>query len=171
MSVQISPLVHIEIVVRDAEEVYRFLNRIFGAQKTQLQFAKFLDDARLPDGSAINHVLHVELGGVVLQFIQPILEGTLWSDFLKEKGPGVHNLTFIVDNINEAVKAFDAESMPVLLSFPLDWERMASFIPSTGAIRKDNPPVHMLGGEEKVGFRFELAESPTGQALPPSAIG
>lgn len=164
MPVKISPLVHIEIVVRDAEEAYRFLNRLFGAQKTQLEFARFLS------GPAAD-VVHVELGGVVLQFIQPKVEGNLWSDFLKQKGPGVHNLTFIVDNINEAVKAFEAEGIPVLLRFPLDWERMASFVPSAIRIRKDNPPVHMMGGEEKVGFRFELAESPTGQALPPSAIG
>jgi catechol 2,3-dioxygenase-like lactoylglutathione lyase family enzyme len=64
MPVKVSPLVHIEIVVRDAEEAYQFLNRVFGAQKTQLEFASFLDN---PD----NHVVHVELGGVVLQFIEP----------------------------------------------------------------------------------------------------
>lgn len=151
-------------MVRDAEEAYHFLNRVFGVHKTQLEFAKFLS------GPAGN-VVHVELGGVVLQFIQPKVEGTLWANFLKEKGPGVHNLTFIVDNINDAVKVFEAEGVPVLLQFPLDWERMATFMSTTGAIKKDNPPVHMMGGEDKVGFRFELAESPTGQAVPQSAIG
>jgi len=29
----------------------------------------------------------------------------------------------------------------------------------------------MIGGEDKVGFRFELAESVTGGDIPPSAIG
>jgi predicted enzyme related to lactoylglutathione lyase len=171
MPVKISPLVHIEIVVRDAEEAYRFLNKVFGAEKTQLKFAKFLDDTRLPDGSAVNRVLHVELGGVVLQFIQPILEGTLWSNFLKEKGPGVHNLTFNVDNVEEVAKALEKEGAPVLLTFPLDWARMAEFLPSGVTLRADNPPVYMVGSEEKVGFRLELAESPTGQAVPQSAIG
>jgi len=28
----------------------------------------------------------------------------------------------------------------------------------------------MMGGEEKVGFRFELAESPTGEEIPPSGF-
>jgi len=163
MPVKVSPLVHIEIVVPDADEAYRFLNRVFGAQKTQLEFANFLD------GPA-NHVVHVELGGVVLQFIEPREEGTLWSDFLKEKGAGVHNLTFIVDDINEAVKALESEGAPVLLKFPLDWAQMAEFFPPGITIRTDVPPLHMIGGEEKVGFRFELSESPTGEEIPPLEI-
>jgi len=164
MSVTVSPLVHIEIVVRAAEKAYEFLNRAFGAQKTQLEFANFLD-------SPAAHVVHVELGGVVLQFVEPRVEGNLWSDFLKEKGPGVHNLTFIVDSIDEAVKVLESEGAPVLLKFPLDWAKMAEFLPPGGAIRKDVPPVHMIGGEDKVGFRFELAERVTDEDIPPSAIG
>jgi len=113
MSVKVSPLVHIEIVVRDAEEAYRFLNKVFGAEKTQLGFANLLD-------SPVAHVVHVELGGAVLQFIEPKAEGNLWSDFLKEKGPGVHNLTFTVENMEEAVKALEAEGAPVLLQFPIN---------------------------------------------------
>jgi len=163
MPVKISPLVHIEIVVRDAEEAYRFLNRVFGAQKTQLEFAGFLD-------SPAAHVVHVELGGAVLQFIEPRVEGNLWSDFLKEKGPGVHNLTFVVDNMEEAVKALGNEGAPVLLQFPLDWAELAKSMGPDVSVRSDVPPVHMIGSEEKVGFRLELAESPIEGELQPSDI-
>jgi len=155
MSVKVSPLVHIEIVVRDAEEAYRFLNKVFGAEKTQLGFANLLD-------SPAAHVVHVELGGAVLQFIEPKVEGNLWSDFLKEKGPGVHNLTFTVENMEEAVKALEAEGAPVLLQFPIDWEGLAKLLPEGASFKPDQAPVHMMGGEEKVGFRIELGESPAG---------
>lgn len=163
MPVKVSPLVHIEIVVPDADEAYRFLNRVFGAQKTQLEFAGFLD-------GPVAHVVHVELGGVVLQFIEPRVDGTIWSDFLKEKGPGVHNLTFIVEDIDEAVKALEREGVPVLLKFPLDWAQLAEFFPPGVTLRPDVPLVHMLGGEEKVGFRFELSESPTGGEISSSEL-
>jgi len=163
MPVKLSPLVHIEIVVPDAEEAYRFLNRVFGAEKTQLEFASFLDGPGA-------HVVHVELGGVILQFIEPRMEGTSWSNFLKEKGAGVHNLTFLVDNIDEAVKALEQEGAPVLFSFPLDWSQMAKSFPPGTELKKNIPPVHMIGGHEKVGFRFELAESPTGRDISPSEI-
>ena len=94
MAVHLSPLVHIEIVVRDAEAAYQFLNKAFGAEKIQEEFAEFLD-------SEFAHVIHVGLGDVVLQFIQPILKEQSWYHQLMNKGPGVHNLTFVVDDIQE----------------------------------------------------------------------
>jgi len=163
MVAKVSPLVHIEIVVRDAEEAYRFLSKVFGAEKIQLKFAKMLD-------GAVNHVIHVELGGVVLQFIEPRMEGTLWSEHLKEKGPGVHNLTFAVDKIAEAVKALENEGAPVLLQFPLNWGEVNKLLPSDVNFETSAPPVHMIGSEEKVGFRLELAEGPTDKGLQASDI-
>ena len=163
MPVRVSPLVHIEIVVRDAEEAYRFLNKVFGSEKTQIEFANFLD-------GPVNHVVHVELGGVILQFIEPRMEGTSWSEFLKEKGPGVHNLTFTVENIDATVKALEKEGASVLFSFPLDWSQMAEFLPPDTSLKPDMPPVYMIGAEEKVGFKLELAESPTGRDISLSEI-
>lgn len=164
MPAKISPLVHIEIVVRNAEEAYRFLKRVFGAEKTQIGFASFLD-------GPVNHVVHVELGGVVLQFIEPRMAGTLWSDFLKEKGPGVHNLTFVVDNLKDTVKALKNEGAPVLLTFPLNWTEFAKLLPPGVSFKPDHPPVHMIGSEEKIGFRLELGEAPIGtEKLKPSDI-
>ncbi len=163
MPVELSPLVHIEIVVPDADEAYRFLNKVFGAEKTQIEFASFLD------GPAA-HVIHVELGGVVLQFIEPRMEGTSWSDFLKEKGAGVHNLTFTVENMDEAAKAMEKEGAPVLFTFPLDWSQLEKLLPPGTKLKPDTPPVHMIGGHEKVGFRFELAESPIGREISQSDI-
>lgn len=149
MVVKVSPLVHIEIAVPDAEEAAAFLSRVFGARKTQEAFANFLS-------SPFAKVVHVELGNVVLQFIQPIVDQGLWAEFLREKGPGVHNLTFLVDDLPAAVSALDKEGARVLLEMPFDWSRL--FGPEN--VRPDVPPVTMIGSEEMVGFRLELAESP-----------
>jgi catechol 2,3-dioxygenase-like lactoylglutathione lyase family enzyme len=163
MASKISPLVHIEIVVRDAEEAYRFLNRVFGADKTQVGFARFLD-------GPVNRVVHVELGGAVLQFIEPLMEGTLWSEFLKEKGPGVHNLTFVVPDMKKAVEALEKEGAPVLLTFPLNWAEFNKLLPPDIKFTMDTPPVHMVGSEEKVGFRLELGELAAWRDIKPSDI-
>lgn len=149
MAVSVSPLVHIEIVVRDAEEAAAFLSRVFGAEKTQEAFANFLS-------SPFARVVHVQLGNVVLQFIQPVVQQGLWADHLREKGPGVHNLTFLVDDLPEAVAALNREGAPVLLEMPFDWTALFG----AENVRADVPPVTMIGTEEKVGFRLELAESP-----------
>ena len=149
MTVKVSPLVHIEIVVRDAEEAAAFLARVFGAQKTQEEFATFLS-------GPFAKVVHVELGGVVLQFVEPLIDQGLWAEFLRQKGPGVHNLTFLVDDLGEAVGALGREGAPVLLEMPFDWAGL--FGPEN--VRPDVPPVAMVGSEEMVGFRLELGESP-----------
>ena len=92
MAVQVSPLVHIEVAVRDAEEAAAFLKRVFGAERTQVEFAEFLS-------SPFAKVVHVELGQVVIQFIEPLVDQGLWAEALREKGPVVHNLTFVVDDL------------------------------------------------------------------------
>ncbi len=47
MTIQLSPLVHIECVVPDAEKAYQFLHDVFGAEKVQEEFAGFLDGETL----------------------------------------------------------------------------------------------------------------------------
>ena len=149
MVIEVSPLVHIEIVVRDAEKAYEFLNRIFGAEKTEIEFAKFLSS-----GGAAN-VVHVRLSNVILQFVEPLVDEGLWAEDLKKKGPGVHNLTFVVEDMKKAVMALEKEGAKVLLEMPFDWTKLYGKY-----ARTDVAPVHMISGEDIVGFRFELAEMP-----------
>ena len=155
MTVQVSPLIHIEVVVRDAEEAAACLNRVFGAEKTQLEFAQFLT-------SPVAKVVHVDLGGTVIQFIEPLIDQGLWAEHLRAKGPGVHNLTFLVNDVNEAARALEKEGAPVLLEMRFDWSQL---MPDRA--RPDPSPVLMVGSEEKLGFRLELSESPVkGEELP-----
>jgi len=150
--IELSPLVHIEIVVPDAIKAYEFLNRVFGAERVEKEFSDVLSS------TGVVKVVHVKLGNVILQFIEPSSEKlqTLWSEHLEKKGPGVHNLTFIVKDVRAAARAFKQEGVKTLIKFPVAWDQ---FIDPEDLLEK-TPPVHMIGGEEIVGFRFELAESP-----------
>jgi catechol 2,3-dioxygenase-like lactoylglutathione lyase family enzyme len=155
MAVQVSPLIHVEVVVRDAEEAAAMLKRVFGAEKTQLEFARFLSG---PGAK----VVHVDLGGTVIQFVEPLVDEGLWAEHLRTKGPGVHNLTFVVDDLAEAVRLLQDEGAPALLEMQFDWSQVLGDL-----ARPDAPPVTMVGSEEKLGFRLELAENPAkGDELP-----
>jgi len=150
MPINLSPLVHIEITVPNAEEAFQLLHNVFGAEKVQEEFSKFLD-------GEICKVIHVGLGDVVLQFIQPVQEGTSWYDQLATKGPGVHNLTFTVENIKETVKVLEKEAGIVpLFSFDLEWDKV---IPSE-FINPNAKTVYMMDSMDKLGFHLELAEIP-----------
>ena len=91
MIVNLSPLTHIEITVNDAEAAFQVLNKTLGAIKVQEELAALLGGEGAID-------IHVGLGDVVFQFVQPKIKVGSWSDQLKNNGPGVHNITFGVDN-------------------------------------------------------------------------
>lgn len=149
MSIQLSPLVHIEIVVRDAEAAYRFLHQAFGAEKIQEEFAAFLD-------SEFAKIIHVGLGDVVLQFVQPILEQYSRHEQMKNHGPGVHNLTFLVEDIQKTVSALHQEGVSTRIEFPLAWGELIG----QENVRPDVRPVFIMNTMEKLGFHLELTESP-----------
>jgi catechol 2,3-dioxygenase-like lactoylglutathione lyase family enzyme len=152
--VKLSNLVHMEMAVRDAEAAFGFLRESLGAQRVQEDFSGFLE----ANGRA--RVIHVGLGDIVLQFIQPLNEMGTWSELLK-KGAGVHNLTFIVDDMEEVLRAMEKEGVNPLFSFPLDWAKLAG--PEN--VRPDVPPVYMMDTMSRIGFHLELSESPFKESL------
>ncbi len=149
MAVNIKGLFHIEIVVPDAEEAYRFLNKVFGAQKVEEHIPAYLEEV-LPG----IRVIHVELGGVVLQLVQPTEDLPSWHKQLKENGPSVHNLTFLVDDLENAVATLKSEGAQSIWSIDLEKNRVF------GEEATGEMPVHMIDTMDKVGFRFEIAEAP-----------
>ena len=101
-------------------------------------------------------MIHVGLGDVVLQFIQPLGEMASWSEMLK-KSPGAHKLTFVVDNIKEVLRALEKEGVGPLFSFPLDWGNLIG----PEYVKENLPPVHMVNTMDTLGFHIELYERPT----------
>ena len=67
MTVKLSPLVNIGVIVPNAEEAYQLLFNLFGAQKIQEELTNFLN-------GDLAKVIHVGLGDVILQFIEPIVK-------------------------------------------------------------------------------------------------
>ncbi|NVM31469.1 MAG: VOC family protein [Candidatus Helarchaeota archaeon] len=162
MTVNFLPLVHVEITVPDAEEAYRILHDVLGAEKVQEDLAKFLD------GDVVK-VIHVGLGDVVLQFIEPKLKyieavdrESSWYNQLETKGPGVHNLTFGLENVNEAVKELEKEGIVPLFTFELEW---GNLIPSA-FLNPDAKTVYMMDSMERLGFHLEFAENPFKKGVP-----
>jgi len=146
----VSPMLHIELVVPDVEKTYQFLHNVFSSEKVEVRFAEFLD-------SEFAKVVHVNLSNVVLQYIQPLAKQGPWYDQLESSGPGVHNITFLVDDIEKITKKFENEGIPALISFPLEWENL---------VGKDNfnpnaRMVHIFNTMDKLGFHLELFESPS----------
>jgi catechol 2,3-dioxygenase-like lactoylglutathione lyase family enzyme len=150
MVVKFQDLLHIEISVPDAEKAYQILHNVFGAEKVQEEFAGFLD-------GEYNKVIHVGLGDVVLQFIEPLVEGSSWDNQLKTKGPGVHNLTFGVESADEQASEMERlGGIKPLFTFELEWGNM---IPSQ-FLKPGVKKVFMMDSMEQLGFHLEFGDNP-----------
>jgi catechol 2,3-dioxygenase-like lactoylglutathione lyase family enzyme len=148
----VSPMMHIELVTPDIEKTYELLHTVFGSEKVEIEFANFLD-------SPASRVIHVNLSNVVLQYIQPMIkienEFGSWYNLLEKNGAYVHNITFVVDDLDDMVEKFKNEGINPLFTFPLQWEKLNE------NIKSEMKPVHMMNTLDQLGFHMEFGEIPT----------
>lgn len=99
-----SKLVQIGIVVKDMEETIKKL--------TAFGIGPF-EHRSVPEGAkeyykgkpmeAIFKIAAVNVGGIELEFIQPVDGDSPHMEFLKEKGEGIQHLAFAVDNLDKDI--------------------------------------------------------------------
>ena len=148
----VSPMMHIELVTPDIEKTYELLHKVFGSEKVEIEFANFLDNPA-------SRAMHVNLSNVVLQYIQPMVkipnEFGSWYNLLEKNGSYVHNITFVVDDLDDVVEKFKKEGIEPLFTFPLQWEKLNE------NIKSKMKPVHMMNTLDQLGFHMEFGEIPT----------
>jgi methylmalonyl-CoA/ethylmalonyl-CoA epimerase len=97
--------VQIGVVVADLDKATRYLTEIFGIGpfrvidwppegRTDIQ--KFYYGG---PGNFTARMAFTELGPVELELIQPVEGKSIWADFLRDHGGGIHHLRFNVDEI------------------------------------------------------------------------
>lgn len=57
-----------------------------------------------------------ELGPIELELIQPLTGQSLWADFLREHGPGLHHIRFNVDEMEPVVASLASQGIGVTQS-------------------------------------------------------
>jgi methylmalonyl-CoA/ethylmalonyl-CoA epimerase len=98
---------HVGIVVRDAEAAAETYAHALG-----------LEPVALEDYREIARVAFLRAGETLLELIQPVTEGTLWSDALRDRGEGVHHLALEVIDLRTAMTALEASGVGALTSRP-----------------------------------------------------
>ena len=148
----VSPMMHIELVTPDIEKTYELLHKVFGSEKVEIEFADLLDTPFMA-------IIHVNLSNVVLQYCQPKVKVTnemgSWYNLLEKNGTYVHNITFIVDDLEDVVAKFKEEGIEPLFTFNVQWDKLDENMSS------DIKPVYMMNTMEKLGFHMEFGEIPS----------
>lgn len=109
-----SQFVQIGVVVADLDKSIHNLGNIFGIgpfrvidwpPEGRTDIFKFYHDQ---PGNFTARMAFTELGPVELELIQPLAGESIWADFLRDHGEGIHHIRFNVENI-EPVRQYLAE--------------------------------------------------------------
>lgn len=94
----------IGIVVRDMDKAIEYYEKMLGLGPFIKPEIKY--NEKFYYGKSIDSIWIMgfcSLGPVELELIQPITSPTIYHDFLKEKGEGIHHLGFDVTEIDEKI--------------------------------------------------------------------
>jgi hypothetical protein len=94
---EVSPLFHVEMVVDDIDGARDFLAQIFGAKQVEVKMSTWLE--QLLDNGKLLRIVHIGLGGVVLQYCKPLTAKEIWYERLMAGGPSVINITWGVNDM------------------------------------------------------------------------
>ena len=105
----VSKIDHIAIVVKDADEALKVYSEMFG-----FEVVETIDG---PAGE-FKAVL-VRVGDITLEFLQPLTGEGSFARFLKERGGGLHHVSFATNNINNDLKTLKAQGRKLLNEEPM----------------------------------------------------
>ena len=100
---------HIAIVVKDADEALKVYSEMFGFEAVETI-----------DGPAgeFKAVL-VRAGDITLEFLQPLTDKGSFAKFLKERGGGLHHVSFETNDIGRELKSLKAKGTHLLNEEPM----------------------------------------------------
>jgi len=119
--IEISELYQVGIVVHDLEKSIERCQNTFGIGPWEIMN---IDPSTFSDmtyrGKPVQHSFRAAfamVGPMQLELIEPIEGDNIYSDFLKERGEGLHHLGHHrVSNLDEAIQAYERQGFPCLQS-------------------------------------------------------
>ena len=154
MKDKVAAVMHVEIVHPDPYGAAEFLREVFGAEQVEKKFSAHLE-ARFPG----NKLIHMRMGNVIFQIVKPIEMFKTWNEQLATTGPGIHNISMSINNLESVRDAMLAKGCKVRESFPL--ERKIGDAETDGPIQ-----AYIIDAFEQAGLRFELVPVEAGYRPP-----
>ena len=114
--------VQIGAIVEDVDRSIQVLSEVFGIGPWRIiswppagrtDMLKFYHGE---PGDFTGRMAFAELGPIELELIQPLTGQSIWADFLREHGPGLHHIRFNVDEMEPVVAALAQQGIGVTQS-------------------------------------------------------
>ena len=152
MKSKIAAFMHVEIVHSDPHGAAKFLEEIFDAEQVEKEFTSRLE-SRFPG----MEIIHMRMGNVIFQIVKPIEGLVSWTNQLKTSGPGIHNISLVMNDLESVREALLAKGCT---------ERMKLATERRDGKGSGPLPVYIIDAFEQAGMRFELVPSEGGYQPP-----
>ncbi|MCL5950164.1 MAG: VOC family protein [Chloroflexi bacterium] len=142
-----SDLAQIGVVVRDLDKTMRELSEIFGLgpfRTTAYPPAHRGDMHRIYRGRPGDfryRQAFTEVGTIELELIQPLEGESIWADFLREHGEGIHHIRFNVPDLEPVIEHLSQHGIDVIMK---------------GSGLRPGTTWANFGTESQVGFTIEV---------------
>ncbi len=100
----IKQISHLGIAVKNLEEAREFYRSVFGLESSEPIIAS--------DGTI--KVSMVEVGGVLIELLQPTGNEGVVASFLEKRGEGFHHICYEVEDINTGIASLKTAGIEVL---------------------------------------------------------
>jgi methylmalonyl-CoA/ethylmalonyl-CoA epimerase len=95
---------HIAIAVKNIDEVLKVWGDVFGVKSEH--------EEEIPDQGV--KAAAVNVGGVHIEFVQPVKPDTGIAKFVETKGDGIHHIAFEVENLEKELAALEAKGVALI---------------------------------------------------------
>lgn len=125
---------HLGVVVEDLDKAKEFLSRVCGIGPWEtMEYAPTKDELFIGEPFRLGLAV-AELVPLVLELIQPLEGKSIWSEFLKSKGEGLHHIAFTVPNWDEMVQKMEEARSRMAAGGTINGKRWCYFETSPGGL-------------------------------------
>jgi methylmalonyl-CoA/ethylmalonyl-CoA epimerase len=122
-----SHLTHIGVVVQDVRKTTNLLSSLWGVGPWTIFEASTSREDMLIGEPFRLVVGQASLGTSMLEIIEPVGDGSLWANFLRDKGEGLHHLAYSTPKWNEVTAALKARGSRMVVLGNVGGQRFAYF--------------------------------------------
>ena len=100
---------HVAIIVKDADEALKTYSEMFGFE---------VEEELEGQGGEFKTVM-VKVGDFRVEFLQPLTNEGSFAKFLRERGGGLHHVSFATNNINQELKKLKEQGRRLINEEPM----------------------------------------------------
>src|SRR4030042_5957895 len=133
-TVQLTNFSHLGIAVKDAEKTAKVLSTIWNIGTPEVfDYEPKKGEMFVGEPFKVSLVF-IKFGAFPIELLQPLDKKSIWSQFLAEKGEGIHHIALGVSNYDEMVTKLQKQKHPLLVSAIFNGDRWCYFDTPPGGL-------------------------------------